>query len=568
MEYAIEGLMFGSPQPMIRGALGATETGLQWTETSSFGGPGPNQVDSITLSEDPDVDAASGALEGGYGPGDRAKMKFGYNENYFCRETERGGATTERCFKRSRDEASIATHRYGVYNADGSRFDISNPPIQIKTSDDSYGQAGYHGIWTEGTLSDGDTIYSGANFDQPYTVRKGGAKLRKYTKETMPIADIKGVPFNFRPQQTVTYEGTTYTAYTDYTAVVAIESNTVTFKVLSTLSCNMETGCSRSYLDAATAALPISEMKTLVSHEWEGDFYFDGIYAHSEGLGELQVTKDCLEATDPLSVTDCAMMFKGVVVPPGDVVNVPTSLKCVRNCFTKTSLGSLGSGERPYKSATDDQQSDRIGESDVETYTWDKGAYKLTGDGDDNKEIGKSALENVEIPQNSEFFHGVRMRLVEEAAITNLKCGDDGDDVSKICGNKLDDLSEYFEFETGKQDWHKSEFLLDANGDPVVFQPPLIAKVDVPSGAAYDQYSGAKMQLTFEGFGNLHGFPGRCYDKETNERAACTQASFYKPAFALPDGTAVEIDGSTKYLKALDSELRFAPAESGVSTQS
>jgi len=565
MEYAIKGTVAGSTFEMIRGALGATETGLEWTETSNFGGPS-NQVDGIAISSpDPNVDAASGALQGGYGPGDRAMMKFGYNADYFCREEEYGGVTSERCFKRSRDEATISTHRYGVYNADGSRFDLPNPPIQIKTSDDGYGQAGYHGIWTEGTLSDGDTVTSGANFDQTYTVRKGGAKLRKFTRQTMSIADIKGVPFHFRAQQGVTYPagGTTYAAHKDYTAVVVVESNTLTFKVLSTLSCD-HTGCSRTYLPGS-AALPISEMKTLVSHEWEGVFYFSGLYAHSEALGQLQITKHCLDADDPLGVTDCVKVFKGVVVPPGDVVSVPTTLKCVRNCFTKTSLGSLESGGRPYKSATDDQQSDRIGDGDVETYTWNKNDYKLTSDSDGNQEVGKSALDSVTIPQDSEFFYGVRMRLVDITAITNLKCDDD---LSKICGYKLDDLSEYFEFETGKQDWHKSEFLIDANGDPVVFEPPQIAKVDVPSGAAYGEYSGAKMQLQFEGFGSLHGIPGRCYDKDTNMPANCNQNSFYMPAFALPDGTAVDIDGSTKYIKALDSELRFAPAASGVSTQS
>ena len=67
-------------------------------------------------------------------------MRFGYNGVYFCRESTAHGATSERCFHRSRSMASIATHRYGLYNSDGSRLDTANPSIPIKTSDGKYGQ--------------------------------------------------------------------------------------------------------------------------------------------------------------------------------------------------------------------------------------------------------------------------------------------------------------------------------------------------------------------------------------------------------------------------------------------
>lgn len=95
-------------------------------------------------------------------------------------------------------------------------------------------------------------------------------------------------------------------------------------------------------------------------------------------------------------------------MPPGDA-GVPPTLKCVRNCFTKDTLSALSSSDdaRPYKADTD--EADRLADGQEQTYTWDKAEYKLKDDTE--QVIGKSALENVDIQPDSEFYHGPRYLL-------------------------------------------------------------------------------------------------------------------------------------------------------------
>jgi hypothetical protein len=73
------------------------------------------------------------------------------------------------------------------------------------------------------------------------------------------------------------------------------------------------------------------------------------------------------------------------------------------------------------------------------------------------------------------------------------------------------------------------------------------------------------MNLQFMGFGDLNGIPGRCIDPITNEEASCSRDTRWAPAFAIEDGSTVNIDGQTKYVKWLERELRFSPA-SGTAT--
>lgn len=77
---------------------------------------------------------------------------------------------------------------------------------------------------------------AGANFDLTYTVRKAGAKLRKFTKQSYTLDQIKSVPFNFRSMSEITVNAVTYDKYADYNAIVMVDqSGTVVFKVPQTL---------------------------------------------------------------------------------------------------------------------------------------------------------------------------------------------------------------------------------------------------------------------------------------------------------------------------------------------
>jgi len=112
----------------------------------------------------------------------------------------------------------------------------------------------------------------------------------------------------------------------------------------------------------------------------------------------------------------------------------------------------------------------------------------------------------------------------------------------------------------GTQDYNRATFLM-SGATPVSFSSPLTAVFDVPSDATkYGLYAGASMNLQFLGFGDLNGIPGRCVDPYTNQEASCSSSTRWLPAFVMEDGATVTIDGQTKYVKWLERELRFAPA--------
>ena len=68
---------------------------------------------------------------------------------------------------------------------------------------------------------------------------------------------------------------------------------------------------------------------------------------------------------------------------------------------------------------------------------------------------------------------------------------------------------------------------------------------------------GANLALKYEGFGRLHGFPGKCVDPATNADADCTADTSWVNAISIPDGSSVTVDGATKWVKAANQEIRL-----------
>jgi hypothetical protein len=170
---------------------------------------------------------------------------------------------------------------------------------------------------------------------------------------------------------------------------------------------------------------------------------------------------------------------------------------------------------------------------------------------------------NKEKLAKTNFNWGIRSGALVDASGTNFTPGGamdcDGAGVGiNYCDSKANELSVYYRFETGVQDWNTATFLM-SGATPVSFTSPMEASYQVPSETAYGQYAGATMNLQFSGFGDLNGIPGRCVDPYTNTEVSCNSTTRWTPAFSIADGTAITIDGSTKYVKWLERELRFAP---------
>jgi hypothetical protein len=171
------------------------------------------------------------------------------------------------------------------------------------------------------------------------------------------------------------------------------------------------------------------------------------------------------------------------------------------------------------------------------------------------------------------FNWGIRSGALVDASGTNFTSGgamdcDGAGGGTNYCDWRSNDLDEYYRFETGIQDWNTATFLKKTDGTVVSFTPPLEATYQVPADATtYGQYAGASMSLQFAGFGDLNGIPGRCVDPYTNTEVSCNSTTRWFPAFSIADDTAITIDGSTKYVKWLERELRFAPDTGSASSR-
>ena len=93
----------------------------------------------------------------------------------------------------------------------------------------------------------------------------------------------------------------------------------------------------------------------------------------------------------------------------------------------------------------------------------------------------------------------------------------------------------------------------------IAFSPPLKPSFVVPNQAKYGDYAGSTQLLDYHGHGQLY-VPHKCFSKTTNEEEDCGENSRSVPALSIPydsDGFVPMQDGSTKWVKWLDKEIRF-----------
>ncbi len=127
-------------------------------------------------------------------------FNIAFDQDYFLRND----GTNSICLNRNLFDESA--WRYGLYDSAGARVN-RNSGFSVNTKADGsgkYGFIGYWGLWIDSntTLNSGDFLYK---FDYsnngagpiPYTVVKAGGKLKKHTKKTMNLAEIKGIPLNY-----------------------------------------------------------------------------------------------------------------------------------------------------------------------------------------------------------------------------------------------------------------------------------------------------------------------------------------------------------------------------------
>ncbi|RJQ43300.1 MAG: hypothetical protein C4538_12375 [Nitrospiraceae bacterium] len=449
-----------------------------------------------------------------------------FNTTHFLRDD----GDTPMCF--SREEFEETAWDYGLYDSNGARVN-RNSGFSIKKGN-AYGWIGYYGLWLpeDASVNDGDTVYK-VSYSQsgetatPYTVVKKGGRLKKHTRNTTTLGNIKNIPldwWNNGSNQRVKWDGSQF--------VVFAEMNQDNY---------MWENIEETPLDLSALTY--------------GDLNF---WSQSLG-GQVRVTlPNCLwiEGTfscgDPDSSTP-VIYFKEDVVFPGDTV--PSSLRCYDNCPQYTAeAGGVVPSAPTYPPDFDPSDG-----TTSYTYTFSSSANDMI-----LKESGNSLLWASDgSGQNQWGVMSGPLFDPSDANLALLACDDwngNGQPDEGICGWKAwSALSVYYTWETGANSWNQFTVLKDSDGNVLEFQPPMqVQYTHVESG---HKYEGVTFYLEYSGFGNLHGIPGTCIDMDTGEPINCGPGTRWVPEFTIPDGSEAT-DGTSDYLiKALRKEQRMASVD-------
>ncbi|HSR11239.1 MAG TPA: hypothetical protein VLS90_07310, partial [Thermodesulfobacteriota bacterium] len=513
---------------------------LKFVEQASQGGGG-SEGTQVTLDKAVDGSSGAGSLymmrtenQGGTPVQKIGNFDIAYNDANFYRKDKTSSAD----FCLSRTSFNESAWRYGVYDSAGARVSRNSGfPIQ---KDGAYGWMGYWGLWLpQGVaVNNGDTVnkhdYS-ANTDTPYTVVKAAGKLKKHTRKTITLAEIKNIPLNWSicsgpgpcSQYQVSWTGTQFeiTAeqnQSDYTwtsiTPVPLDLTQLNWGELNFWSQSLG-GQVRVKLNTDPANPPAC--------------------AYSEGK------YDC-SAEGILTASTPVVFYAEDIVYPTD--SIPATFACFDNC---PNAGAGGVDTTTPFFASDP--------TNPRTYTFNSATMLLYYS-------GNAVVQNQTISNQTWGVMSGAMFEPSSANLNLLKCDWDA---NQTCGWKAwSVLPVFYTWETGLNDYNKFTALRDGSGNVVKFDPPLqITYTHQQSDvtAADYKYNGSKFYLNYSGFGNLQGIPGKCVNMNTGLDADCSGSGGNTPiqwiaAFVIPNGATATDGSATYYIKALEKSQRMKQA--------
>lgn len=487
-----------------------------------------------------------------------AAFNFAYDPDYFKRVdpvSEQGSCLDRRKFETS-------AWRYGLYDAiSGDRANLEGG-FPINTESDGSGTDGYLSYYglnlppNAPALNDGDPIYrglweNGVHTSIPYSIVIKQGKLKRHTRSIITLDDIKNIPLeggiptagNMSPPNTmyrVSWDG----------SVLAIRA-----------SAEMSQNGPPAWVDAS----PV----TVIDDTYVFPFTNLGLYSQAlGGLVNIQL-QNCtpVDVNNPQAGFHCAtptatvpvVFYKESMVLPADVI--PSTLACYENCPTAGANGMDGSSQQTmtYPSNFDPAIDSHHDYTFIDMLLNDSGT-------------GHDVVLNTTPPGQPWGFNSGPLFELSQQNQEKLACDWDS---SKTCGWKARNaLDEFFTWETGPNSWNKFTAVKDANGGIVAFDPPWQVAFTYPSAGSNgvnsaeidSKYSGSKFFLQYNGFGNLHGIPGKCVNPADPSQVLndCSQPGLrWVPEFTIPSGSVVTANASEYLVKPLDMEQRMSKAENG-----
>ena len=458
----------------------------------------------------------------------QGEMFFAYNAGLFHRQDASGAH--EICL--DRDNFEISAWRYGMYDATtGNRVNV-NSGFPINTEADGtgkHGWVGYWGLWVpdDVTIENGDQVYKqnyNGGTSEAYTVLQVGGKLKKHTKNTATLSAIKNIPLETNDFATG--------------KMIRVIWNGTGLRKTAEADPNPGGPPAWTEMDVpySTDNLPWGELN-FWSQALGGQ-----VRIPLANCTRLESGNSQCDA--PTGTTDIVYFVENIVYPNDDTI--PETLACYDNCPDISAGNVSGSG---------------FGLSEAALYTFNSGTDMVL------KKNGVPLLQTADGQQ-----YGYNSGPLFDAALDDnpetspLACDWTGPMGEKtICGWKAwSVLDEFYTWETGLQNWNQLTVLKNAQGDPLKFEQPLRIEYthSAASGRPDFKYNGTKFFLDYNGFGELHGIPGKCVDPSTGQTIACGNQTRWVPEFTIPEGSDasyIDKNGDPKQakIKPLEMEQRM-----------
>ncbi|MBT4837580.1 MAG: hypothetical protein HON94_09575 [Methylococcales bacterium] len=533
---------------------------LQFSEEGggSGGGVTESHSEATTYIRSSDGSSGSGSTQHAFsqtgGPGgdisESKSFNFAYDSNNFSRqETKNGTAGSAICLSRTNFNRNI--WRYGLYDANGDRSTRSSG-FPIKFNDGSKEHHGWIGFWglhmPHGVnISNGDAVVKqsfsgGAVSNENFTVVINPGKLIKSTKETSTLGTMTNVPLQYRERQ-----------LSGPDLEFRIKWNGATFQKIAQLQ---ESLGNRLWTDITPSALDLSAIEHdelhLFSQELGGNVRVL-LHNNNRGCSETFDTGtgrfnfDCSSQLTNVGDSLPVVIYTETVVKPGDAGASSLLLACFENCPNGANSANSASA-----SLFETQLPNFINKT-PETLVAGTDYYKYdfsVGSGDQLIMRQFAGSQNLIVQterRTDQNQFGVRANtLVDINDLTSAKmgCNFDGGAV-ETCAWNAGNLQTFYSWETGTQNWNKLTLLKNSSGGIVNFDAPLRVKLRRVVNSKATIYN-----LEYNGFGDLHGIPGRCVSWETGDPVDCGDASGHVrwlPEFSIADNTNVcigTIDGS------------------------
>lgn len=509
------------------------------------------RMEAATLSKSADGTSGSGSAyrketwnNNGSPETHEFKFDIAYSTDYFLRSIP-SSTLPNVCLDRTKFDMSA--WRYGLYDATTGARVVRNSGFPIKYGN-YYGNVGYWGLWLPNgvTLTNGDTIYKHdyqANTDVPYTVFIAKGKLKKHTKKTFALDEIKNIPLDYW-QNTGNYR--------------VIWTGT-TFNIIAQMPSNCSGNCTWQDLAEPYPTINFSQL------QWsELNFWSQALggqvrvplagcsWNDPDGPGPLPGVTSCAAPTGSTTV----VFYKEDMVYPTDTP--PANLRCYDNGCLQASATGIDP-MNPYFQSWNPQ----TGTNTPKDYTFDTTTMLLM-DG------ANAVVTNpTDTMQQWGYMSGALVDKNTAGLDALLDCNWDNDNNPatnpQICGWKAwSVLDVFYTWETGLNNWNRFTAIKDGNGSFVKFDPPLQVQYthsQSDTTAPDYKYNNTKFSLEYGGFGQLYGIPSHCVNMDTGATISCDQGNSgvavrWVPEFFIPAGAS--LGASNEYIaKPLEMEQRM-----------